>query len=270
MLSKRAFWLTAVVVAILSSSGPNTCFAQGSIQPGAIQPGNPPDSSIQPSWTEATTTKVKPEMRQEFETYLKQLTAAYRKAGTLWFLTFETFAGDTTEYTTVIPVVNFGDLDGPSAAMKILGAQEWDRLSRNIAICYTAQTRRYATPHTELEITSADTPTGLYWVETSTLVVPGRLSDYLNWLANDYRPALKKAGVTRFRVSQPIFGAQSGEIVTTRMLKNLAEIDEGAVLSKVLSDEDARAVAAKSVPLVNSSNTRILRMRTDLSYTANK
>ena len=72
--------------------------------------------------------------------------------------------------------------------------------------------------------------------------------------------------MAHFQVSQPIFGAHSGEIVTTRMLRNLAEIDEGAVLSKALTDEQARALAAKSVRLVSSSTTRIVRMRPDLGY----
>jgi hypothetical protein len=264
-----------LVFPILAASFSETCMAQGFTHQAAIQPetvklSNAQHGDAQPHWTDSTTTKVKPELRQEFEGYLKRLIAANKKAGTLWFLTFETFAGDTTEYTTVVPVIRFGDLDGPSAVVHALGVTEWNRLSRDIARCYTAQTRRYATPHKELEIDKAHSPAGVYWVETSTLVVPGKLGDYLNWLANDYRPALEKAGVLRFQVSQPIFGAPSGEIVISRMLQNLGDIDEGAVLSKALSEEDARAVAEKSVPLVRSSNTKILRMRTDLSYTESK
>jgi len=182
----------------------------------------------------------------------------------------ETFAGDTTEYTTVVPVMKFGDLDGPSVVIRVLGEEGWEHLSRNMARCYTAQTRQYATPQTELEIKKADVPMGIYWVETSTLVAPGKMGDYLNWLKNDYRPALEKAGVARFQVSQPIFGAVAGEIVTTRTLTNLAEIDGGAVLSRARNDEEARAIAAKAVALVSSSNTRIVRVRTDLSYSAGK
>jgi hypothetical protein len=166
--------------------------------------------------------------------------------------------------------MKFGDLDGLSVVTKVLGEAGWERLSRKIARCYTAQSRQYATPQTELDIDNADVPMGIYWVETSTLVAPGKMGDYLNWLKYDYRPALEKAGVGRFQVSQPFFGAAAGQIVTMRMLKNLAEIDEGAVLSRALSDEQARAIAAKSVALVSSSNTTIVRMRTDLSYSAGK
>jgi hypothetical protein len=251
----HAFLSATVVVASFFASFSNLCFAQ---------------SDVQPRWTDSTTTKVKPEMRQEFEGYLKQLMAAYKKAGTPSFLTLETFAGDTTEYTTVVPVMKFGDLDGLSVVIKVLGEVGWERLSRNMARCYTAQARQYATPQTELEINKTDVPMGIYWVETRTLVAPGRMGDYLNWLKNDYRPALEKAGVARFQVSQPVFGATAGEIVTTRMLKSLSEIDGGAVLSRALSDEGARAVATKSVALVSSSNTRIVRLRTDLSYSTAK
>ena len=251
MLSKQALLSATVLVASFCS----VCFSQG---------------EVQPRWMDATTTKVKPEMRREFEGYLKQLIAAYKKAGTPWFLTRETFAGDTTEYTTVVPVMKFGDLDGPSVFAKVLGEGGWKRLSRDMARCYTAQTRQYGTPQTELEINKTDVPMGMYWVETTTRVAPGRMGDYLKWLQNDYRPALEKAGVAHFQVSQPIFGAEAGEIVTMRMLKNLGEIDGGTVLSKALNEEDARAVAAKAVALVSSSNTRIVRVRTDLSYSAGK
>jgi hypothetical protein len=54
------------------------------------------------------------------------------------------------------------------------------------------------------------------------------------------------------------------------MLKNLGEIDGGPVLSKALNEEDARAVYGKAVTLVSSSNTRIVRMRIDLSYSVAK
>jgi hypothetical protein len=184
--------LAAVVLFMVGLSGNslNTCFAQ---------------SAAQPRWTGSTTTKVKPEMRRKFEGYLKHLVTAYRKAGTLWFLTFETFAGDITEYTTVVPIMKFGDLDGPNVVTKVLGEAGWARLSRNMAHCYTAQTRQYATPQTELEIDHTDVPMGSYWVETRMWVAPGRLGDYLNWLKSDYRPALEKAGVARFQVFQPIF-----------------------------------------------------------------
>lgn len=183
-----------------------------------------------------------------------------------WFQTFETFAGDTTEYMTWAPVVMFGDLDGPSMVARGLGERGWERLSRGIARCSSARNSQYAIPHTELEIHDDSAPVPVYWVETHSLMAPGKLGEYLEWLRNDYCPALKKAGVARFRVLQPVFGAPSGEIVTMRSLKNLAEIDGGPVLNRAVSDEQARAITNKSIALISSSNTTLVRLRTDLSY----
>ncbi len=225
-----------------------------------------PQTDAQPGWTGSTTTRVKPEMRREFEASLKQLMAAYKKSGVPWFLTLQNFAGETTEYTTVVPVTKFGDLDGPPVVVKVLGEQKWENLSRKIDRCYTTQTRQYAARQTELEINKTDAPMGTYWLETRTLVAQGRMDDYLTWIKNEYLPALEKAGVARFFVSRPIFGGEGAEVVSSRMLKNLAEIDGGPVLTKALGEEGARAVNAKSVPLVRSSTTRIVLVRTDLTY----
>ncbi len=223
-------------------------------------------ASPQPAWVITTTTKVKPDMRGQFEGYLKQVIAAYKKSGTPWFLTLETFAGDTTEYTTIVPVMKFGDLDGPSVPAAVLGQTGWERLSSKIARCYTAQTRQYSTPLPALEINKTDAPAGLYWVETRSQTVQGKMEDYLNWLKDDYRPALEKAGVARFRASIVVFGAPSGEIVSMRMLNDLAEIDGGPVLARALGNDEARVVNARGAKLLLTSFTRILRLRTDLTY----
>jgi hypothetical protein len=222
--------------------------------------------STHSAWTETTITKVKPEMREKFERYLKQIVTAYKESGTPWFLTLLTFAGETTEYTTIIPVLKFTDLDGPSVPAAVLGDAKWKSLSRKIDRCYTSQTRRYATPVTALEVNRKDAPAGSYWVETRTRAAQDKLNDYLEWIRNAYRPALEKANVARFQISIAVFGAEGGEIVAMRMLRNLAEIDEGPILTRALGAEAAQAVNAKGSALVLSTFTRILRVRNDLSY----
>lgn len=248
MIRIPAFRLASVVfLAGLST----VCFSQTDAEAG---------------WIGSTTTRVKPEMRQEFEASLKQIMEAYKRAGIPWFLTLQNFAGDTTEYTTVVPVVRFADLDGPPVVVKVLGEQGWGKLARKLDRCYTTQTRQYALRQAELEINKADVPMEGYWLETRTLVAQGRMDDYLTWLKNDYLPALQTAGVAHFFVSRPIFGGEGGEVVSSRMLKNLAEIDGGPLLTRALGETAARAVNARVVPLVRSSTTRIVLVRTDLTY----
>jgi hypothetical protein len=248
MFGIRAFGLFAPILLAASSAA---CLAQ---------------SSVEPAWTSSTTTRVKPEMQREFEGYLKRVMGAYKQAGIPWFVTTQNLAGDTTEYNTVVPVMKLGDLDGPSVLVKVLGEEASGILSRNMARCYTSQTRQYATPQTAIEINNADVPMGIYWTRTSILVSHGKMDDYLNWLRKDYRSALADSGVAHFQVSRPIFGAEGEEVVSMRMLKNLAEIDEGPVVTKALGLERARAVNADSAALVLSSNTNIVRVRTDLTY----
>jgi hypothetical protein len=219
-----------------------------------------------PGWTNTTTITVIPERRREFERNLKRLVAAHRNAGTPWLRTWQTAAGNTMEYTIVIPLARFGDLDQPSAPARALGASAWGRLSDDVARCALAERREYATPRPELDIDKTDAPIRTYWIETVTDIASGKLIDYLTWLQNDYRPSLEKAGVTHFHVSQPIFGGVTNRIVTTRMIEDFAEIDAGPVLARVLSDSEVRSLNDTAAPLVRTSTTKILQLRQDLSF----
>ena len=118
----------------------------------------------------------------------------------------------------------------------------------------------------ELEINKADVPMGVYWLETRTLVAQGRMDDYLTWLKNDYRPALEKADVAHFLVWRPIFGGEGGEVFVIVNAQNFVELDGGPVLTKGLGDAGAAAVNARLAPLIRSSTTRIVLVRTDLTY----
>lgn len=222
-------------------------------------------TGTRPAWVTITTTRIKPEMRQHFEAYLKQMMEAYRKGGMPWFLTSQTIAGDTTEYTTVVPLIKFADLDRSPVPASVLGRKRWQSLSRKIASCYNSQTVQYATPITALEINSTDA-TGFYWVETRSQLVSAKMDDYLDWLKNEYRPALEKANVGGFRVSIVVFGSSGSEVLSMRMLKDLAEIDEGSILSRSLGNDMARVVSSKGAALVLANSTRILHVLPDLTY----
>ena len=223
-------------------------------------------SAAQPAWTGITITHVKPAMRAQYEKYLKREMAAYRKAGTPWFLTLQTFAGDTTEYTTIVPVMKFADLDQPAIPAQVLGPDRWRVLAKKIARCYSGQIVVYATPLTALQISGKEQPSGLYWLETRSQPVSGKTNAYISWLKDEYRPAIEKAGVRGFNASIAVFGAAGGEIVSMRMLKSLSEIDDGSILTRALGADQARAVSAEGSKLVRSTSTRILHVRTDLTY----
>jgi hypothetical protein len=49
-------------------------------------------------------------------------------------------------------------------------------------------------------------------------------------------------------------------------MKAMAEIDAGPVLVKALGQEEAGKIAAKRASLIDSSEMRIVKFRSDLSY----
>jgi hypothetical protein len=215
-----------------------------------------------PAWLRFQTTTIKPEMRQEFEGYVKQVAAAYKKAGVPLFVVYENVAGNLNEYTSVLGIVKFAEMDGTSPLVKSLGEEASANLLRNVARCETSQMRYFALPQDDLTINKGQL--GTLFMQTRTVVAAGKMPEYQNWLKNDYKPALEKAGVTQLRVSRQIFGVASNQIESIRMMKDFAEIDGGPILNKLGADA-ARALNAKSNGLVQSSRTTIIRVRPDLS-----
>jgi hypothetical protein len=238
---------TGIAAAILAVSIPALCSAQ--------------DKG--PAWLRFQTATIKPEMRQEYEGYMKQVAAANKKAGVSLFVVYQNFAGNLNEYTSVQGIMKFAEMDGTSPLVKSLGEEGSANLLRNLARCTTSQTRYFSLPNDGLAINKGSL--GTLFIQNRTQVAAGKMQDYENWLKNDYKPALEKAGVTVFRVSRPVFGVASNQIETLRMMKDFAEIDGGPILNQKLGADAVRALNAKSNGLVVSSRTTIIRVRPDLS-----
>jgi len=236
-----------IAAAILAVSIPTLCSAQ--------------DKG--PTWLRFQTTTIKPEMRQEFEGYVKQVAAAYKKAGVPLFVVYENVAGNLNEYTSVLGIAKFAEMDGTSALVKSLGEEASANLLRNVARCETSQTRYFALPQDDLTINNGQP--GTLFMQTRTVVTAGKMPEYQNWLKNDYKPALEKAGVTQLRVSRPIFGVAGNQIETIRVMKDFGEIDGGPILNQKLGADAARALNAKSNGLVQSSRITIIRRSEELS-----
>jgi hypothetical protein len=202
-------------------------------------------------------------MRQEYEGYMKQVAAAYKKARVSLFVVYQNVAGNLNEYTSVLGMTKFAEMDGTSPLVKSLGEEGSANLLSNLARCTTSQTRYFSLPNDGLAINKGSL--GTLFIQNRTQVAAGKMQDYENWLKNDYKPALEKAGVTEFRVSRPVFGAASNQIETIRMMKDFAEIDGGPILNQKLGADAVRALNAKSNGLVVSSRTTIIRVRPDLS-----
>jgi hypothetical protein len=217
-----------------------------------------------PTWLRFQNTRVRPEMRQEYEGYIKQIAAAYKKTSVPFYITTQNVAGDMTEYTSVLPLMKFGDMDGTNPLLKVIGEEALANLGRGEGRCEISVTRYYSLPMNDLMINKGEP--GSLWIMTRTFLNQGKFPEYQTWLKNDWKPAIEKAGVTQVRVSRPIFGVPGGEIQTVMMLKSFSEIDGGPLLTQKLGADAARALNAKTNGMVRATTTTIVRVRPDLSY----
>jgi hypothetical protein len=218
-----------------------------------------------PTWIRFQTNRVKPEMLAEYEGYAKQVAAAYKKAGVPFFVVYQNYSGDLTEYTTVLPLMKFGEMDGPNPLAKVLGEEGFANLLHGVRGCTTSQVRYFAIPQDDLMINKGQF--GTLFVQTRTVVANGKMDDYMAWMKSDLKPALEKAGVTQYRVARPIFGAPSSNMVESiRMVKDFGEIDGGPILNQKLGADAVRAMNAKVSGIVQGTRITLIRMRPDLSY----
>lgn len=96
-------------------------------------------------------------------------------------------------------------------------------------------------------------------------VQPGMGSEWQDLVKNEYMPAMKKGGVSRFYVLRRATFGGAGEFMLSRYIKNLAELDEPSPLVKGLGQSGATALSAKLNRLTASFRTVGITSRPDLS-----
>jgi len=218
-----------------------------------------------PTWIRFTASTVKPEMTQEYEGYLKQMAAAFKKAGQPVYAVYTNFAGNRFEYTNVTFVMKFGDMDAANPIQNALGEEAYANLTRAMSRCTVSSTRYYSLPWDDVTIDKGG-PMGQYFMRQRVPIAPGKNAEYRAYLKNEMKPVYEKGGVSWYRVSAPVFGGPAGTVETVRMMKNLGEIDGGPFTTKLLGAAGAEALTAKAQGLTRGpTQTTILRMRPDLS-----
>jgi hypothetical protein len=97
-------------------------------------------------------------------------------------------------------------------------------------------------------------------------VAPGRGNDFLNYLRNDFMPAIKKAKPIGYAVSRTIHGGDANEFVTGRYLDKFADLDEASLLTKAVGAEAADKINAKVAGIVTHQERRVYRFVPTLSF----
>lgn len=216
-----------------------------------------------PEWSVITMTQIKPEFRPEYEAAQKEISAAYKKAG-VQRLVVQTLLGDLDEYTSIVRLAKFAEMDGPTVLEKAAGPAGSQQLLRKLSGYLVGAHRVTALALNDLSIqTPGDT--GEYAQVTTWRLMPGKGDDFAEFMKNDYLPAMHKADVGNLWVSQIIFGGDPNERVMVRPMHKLGEIDAGPPARKALGTEGARLLTLKLARIVASTHYTISRLRIDLS-----
>jgi hypothetical protein len=178
----------------------------------------------------------------------------------------QTVMGNMLEYVSVAPLAHFADMDGPSPVERALGKADADGLIRKGLACTTSAHRMASLALNDISIRTKTQENSEYAMVTSYHLMAGKEAEFNAWIKNDYLPAMKKAEVKNFWVSQTVFGGEPNERITVRLVKNMAEFDAGPVLRKTLGEEGALKVMAKSAGMIDSVHYSVLHYRADLSY----
>ena len=132
--------------------------------------------------------------------------------------------------------------------------------------CVTSTQRVASLALNDMSIRTKTQEKSEYVMVTSYHLASGKEIEFNAWMKNDYLPAMKKAEVKNFWLSQTMFGGEPNERIAVRPIKNMAELDAGPVLTKALGQEGALKLRAKSAGVIDSVHFSVLHYRADLSY----
>jgi hypothetical protein len=223
-------------------------------------------STPAPEWSIVTLTTIKPDMRSEYEAFQKEMSAAYKKAEVPSRAVLQTVMGNVLEYVSVAPLAHFADMDGPSPVERALGKADAQGLMRKGVACMTSAQRVASLALNDMSIRTKTQEKSEYVMVTNYHLASGKEAEFNAWMKNDYLPAMKKAEVKNFWLSQTMFGGEPNERIAVRPIKNMGELDAGPVLTKALGQEGALKLRAKSAGVIDSVHFSVLHYRADLSY----
>jgi len=163
-------------------------------------------------------------------------------------------------------VENFAQYDSPSPFVKALGEDG--------ARAYLAKNRRLITSqHTYAALDRPDlsypgklTGPPKIAVVSFVQIAPGRNMEYENLIKTDVLPAMKKADVLAYSVSQTVLGGDANEYVGVTVLDKFADLDKGNPLLRALGQDGFNKYLQKTAGIIVHQERIVARFRADLSF----
>jgi hypothetical protein len=207
-------------------------------------------------------------MVTDYEDFVKKETIPLqKKSGLKWRSTWQTaFFGESYEFVIATPIESFAQYDGQSPTMRVLG-QEGARAYGAKQRKFIVSSHTYATlDRPDLSYQGKMTGAPKFGVVNIIQVAPGRAQEFESLIKNDVMPAMKKADVPGYFVSQTVFGGNINEYVAVTLYDNMADLGKGSPLVRVWGQEGFNKFVQKTVGLIVHQERLVARYNPDLSF----
>ena len=223
-----------------------------------------------PQWLQVVVVQVKPDMIADWQALQQNETIpALRKIGVPQRDAWQTVFGAGFEVAFVTPIGKFAARDNPEGPMvRALGAAAAANYNARVRRMIASQ-RTYAIqtlPDGSLMPAASYTPK--LAILTLSTIAPGRGTDYEHHVRTELLPVMRKVQTPGFFLSRTIFGGNGTEYGTMRYIENFAEIDQPPPAVRVLGQDGAAKLAAKTQGIVTAVERLILRYNAGLSFRA--
>jgi hypothetical protein len=210
---------------------------------------------------------VKPDRVGDFLAAVKESAALEKKGGSERFFSVWHSLTGANEYVLARNYAKWADLDaGPEPKMKDLAAQ-LQAIGTRITQCI--ETSHMIVDEVLLDLSLPQTgPISMIRVLRSR-VKPDKVNEYTALLKSEMLPAMKKAGLKLFAVSQVRYGGPNTEFISVSGINSWADLDGGLPIQKAMGEEGYQRFLAKLRPLIIESEANVFRFVPDSSYSPN-
>jgi quinol monooxygenase YgiN len=208
---------------------------------------------------------VKPDRVGDFQAAIKELHAAYAKAGSTRYSSAWVSLTGPREYVLASYYEKWSDLDaGPDPKLKDVDA-DVARITARITACTEGWRRTIAEVQPDLSVNALTEMPKLIRVLT-TDVRPERYKDYLALVKSDILPAAQKGGLKMYEFSEARYGAPNTQVTSIVAMDSWGDLDGGVGIQKALGKDGYEALLEKVRPLVVQSVVNEYRFLPEVSY----
>jgi len=207
---------------------------------------------------------VKPDRTGDFLAATKEYAALMKKGGSDRFFQVWHSVTGANEYAFVRNYAKWAELDVlPEPKMKEHEAQVQSIFSR-IGACEESYYRVIDELLPDLSLLQTVSVQMIRVLRTR--VRPEKVNEYMALVKSEVLPAMKKAGMKVYGVSQVRYGGPNTEFINVSGLDKWADLDGGLAIQKAMGEEGYQRFLAKLRPLIIDSEAAIYRFVPDSSY----